>query len=172
MATEVILPRVDPGMTEARIVEWYKKEGDSVEEGDVLYTIETDKVTFEVQASASGVLVQISAKADETVQVGKVVAFIIQPGEKIPDIVHENDIQTIKETGLPYAEKAEKDKNAIRKDTLTTEGTTIKASPLVKRLAKEHNIDLTSVKGTGLNGEITKKDVLMLVERGENTGKV
>ena len=77
MATEVIFPRIDAEMIEGKILEWKKKEGDWVEKGEVLFIIETEKVTFEVEASASGILSNIMVSAGAVVVVGTVVAFIL-----------------------------------------------------------------------------------------------
>ena len=83
MATKVIMPKLGLTMTEGRIVEWRKQEGDRVEKGEILYVLETEKVTFEVEAPESGILGKIVAKQDDVVPVGGVVAYILQPGEEL-----------------------------------------------------------------------------------------
>lgn len=148
MATEVILPRIDPGMSEGTIREWKKKEGDWVEKGEVLFILETEKVTFEVEAEESGILGKVLAKTGDVVPVGKIVAFIVQPGEEVPEIPVKP-----REAVVP-AEKAK----------ATEQPTAIKASPLAKSVAKEHGIDLSLIKGTGPGGRITKGDVMQVIE--------
>ena len=86
MAVDVILPKIDDAQTEGEILEWKKKEGDWVEKGEILYIVETEKVTWEVEAPESGILSKVMAKAGDVVPVGKVVAFILQPGEEAPEV--------------------------------------------------------------------------------------
>src|ERR1700675_3911691 len=84
MATEVKLPRLGQGMESGTIVKWLKAEGDKVEKGDALYELDTDKVTQEVEAEASGVLLKI-AVAEGEVEVGRTIAFIGDKGESVPE---------------------------------------------------------------------------------------
>ncbi len=86
MATRVTMPKLGLTMTEGRIVEWRKQVGETVTKGDILYVIETEKVTFEVEAPESGILGWIVATEDEVVPVGGVVAYIIQPGEELTEL--------------------------------------------------------------------------------------
>jgi pyruvate dehydrogenase E2 component (dihydrolipoamide acetyltransferase) len=158
MATEVILPRIDPGMTEGTIRQWKTKEGDRVEKGEVLYILETEKVTFEVEAPESGILAKVMGKAGDVVAIGKVVAFILQPGEEVPEIPAEEKIET-KEGVAPAAQPRQVEKSEPAKETVA-----IRATPLAKRIAKEHNIDLSLIKGTGPEGRIIKEDVMQAIE--------
>ena len=84
MATEVKLPRLGQGMESGTIVKWLKSEGEQVQKGDALYELDTDKVTQEVEAEASGVLLKIAVSAGE-VEVGKTIGFIGAPGEAVAD---------------------------------------------------------------------------------------
>jgi len=84
MATEVILPKLDQDMLEGTLLEWRKKEGEWVEKGEILYMLEAEKITLEIEAPASGFLTKVMAKAGDVVPVGTVIAFIIAPGEKLP----------------------------------------------------------------------------------------
>jgi pyruvate dehydrogenase E2 component (dihydrolipoamide acetyltransferase) len=86
MAREVILPKIGVDMTEGKILEWKKKEGDWVKKGDPLFVMETEKVTWEVVAPESGIVVKVMAKAGDVLPVGTIVAYIVKPGEKMPQI--------------------------------------------------------------------------------------
>jgi pyruvate dehydrogenase E2 component (dihydrolipoamide acetyltransferase) len=163
MATEVVLPRIDAGMTQGTIVEWRKKKGDWVKKGEILYVLETEKVSVEVEAPESGVLSEVMAKAGDVVTVGTVVAFLLQVGEKVPEIPGQVKV-AIKE-GIPAAPKIE----TAEKFEAAQEATPIKASPLAKRMAKEHNIDLSGIEGTGPEGRITKEDIMQAIDGAKKT---
>src|SRR5947208_8249324 len=85
MATELTLPRLGQGMESGTIVRWLKSEGDTVEKGEPLYELDTDKVTQEVEADASGVLLKILAGEGEEIEVGKRIAVIGEEGESVPE---------------------------------------------------------------------------------------
>lgn len=158
MAVAVIMPKLDEAMRTGRIVKWIKKEGDRVEKGDVILEIETEKTAFEIEAEEVGILSKVMAKEGDDVPVGATVVFVLQPGEKIPEVPE------------PIAEAKEEvpvEKLKVTNEAETIKASssgTIKASPLAKNIAKEHNIDLSLVTGTGPGGRITKEDVLQAVE--------
>jgi pyruvate dehydrogenase E2 component (dihydrolipoamide acetyltransferase) len=161
MATEVILPRLGQGMESGTIVRWLKSEGEAVEKGEPLFELDTDKVTQEVEAEASGVLLKI-AVAEGEVPVGKTVAFIGSAGEAVPYVGPEAPAvpKTEEKTAERVAEPA-----APAVVTTTTNGR-VKASPLARRLARERGIDLASVRGTGPEGRVVAEDI----ERAEAGG--
>ncbi len=144
MAVAVILPKLDEAMHTGTIVKWLKKEGTKVEKRESILEIETEKVTFEIEAEESGILSKIMVKVGDEVPVGTTIAFILKPGEKAPRVPQ-----------LTVRVKEEAQAKAI------------KASPLAKTIAKEHNIDLSIVVGTGPGGRITKEDVLRSLEKGK-----
>src|SRR4030067_410631 len=84
MATEVILPKVDMVMETGTFVEWLKQEGDVVEKGQPLFVILTDKAAIEIEAPVSGILAGVKAKPDDVIPVSETIAYILQPGEKLP----------------------------------------------------------------------------------------
>jgi len=161
MAVAVILPKLDEAMRTGRIVKWIKKEGDRVEKGDVILEIETEKTAFEIEAEASGILSKVMAKEGDDVPVGATIVFILQPGEKAPEVPEPvvKAEEEIKEE-VPVEVKAEA-------PTVTKESEAIKASPLAKSIAKEHGIDLSLVAGTGPGGRITKEDALQALEESK-----
>lgn len=163
MATEVVFPRIDAGMTQGTIIEWRKKGGDWVKKGEILYILETEKVTFEVEAPESGILSEVMAKAGDVLAVGTIVAFILQPGEEVPEIPTRVKIK-IRESMSPTPKTDAAEEFEGAKETAA-----VKASPLAKRIAKEQNIDLSRIKGTGPDGRIIKEDVMAVIEGTEKT---
>jgi pyruvate dehydrogenase E2 component (dihydrolipoamide acetyltransferase) len=159
VATEVILPRLGQGMESGTIVRWLKSEGEQVEKGEPLFELDTDKVTQDVEAETSGVLLRI-AVAEGEVPVGQTVAFIGAEGEDIPEVGEAPKADT-----QPKPEPVTPSEPAPVDQTVTTNGR-IKASPLARRLARERGIDLASLRGTGPEGRIVAEDV----ERGEAGG--
>ena len=172
MATEIKLPRLGQGMESGTIVKWLKSEGDQVEKGEPLYELDTDKVTQEVEADASGVLLKI-AVAEGEVEVGKTVAVIGEQGESVE--VGEDP----QEEGSPARareQERERGRDASTRGDMSEQVTEIrtpaggngriKASPLARRIARERGIDLGSVAGTGPEGRVVAEDV----ERTAATG--
>jgi len=157
MATDVSLPRLGQGMEAGTIVRWLKSEGDTVEKGEPLYELDTDKVTQEVEADAGGVLLKILAGEGEEIEVGKRIAVIGEAGEEVaaeeePAPKAEKKAETPKPEPLP-AERIEEPQQPARSDGR------IKASPLARRIARERSIDLASLTGTGPDGRIVAEDV-------------
>jgi pyruvate dehydrogenase E2 component (dihydrolipoamide acetyltransferase) len=182
MATEIKLPRLGQGMESGTIVKWLKSEGDQVEKGEPLYELDTDKVTQEVEADASGVLLKI-AVAEGEVEVGKTIAVIGEQGEAVEvaeDSQQEDSKEDSQEEGSP-ARAREQERERGRqastngpgepvtevKEPSTANGR-IKASPLARRIARERGIDLSSVAGTGPEGRVVAEDV----ERAAATGTI
>jgi pyruvate dehydrogenase E2 component (dihydrolipoamide acetyltransferase) len=168
MATDVSLPRLGQGMEAGTIVRWLKSEGDKVEKGEPLYELDTDKVTQEVEADASGVLLKILAGEGEEIEVGKRIAVIGQEGEEVADegeaaVEVDEDEQ---EEGSPAPAREEEreqgreaaKEEAEQQETARANGR-IKASPLARRIARERGIDLASLSGTGPEGRIVAEDV-------------
>jgi pyruvate dehydrogenase E2 component (dihydrolipoyllysine-residue acetyltransferase) len=189
MASQVTLPRLGQGMESGTITRWLKSEGDPVEKGEPLYELDTEKVTQEVEADASGVLLKILVSEGE-VEVGKPVAVIGEKGEEVsvdasgdgaapataaeeettPDRVEPDEGGAEVGAEKP-AEGPERDderrrgREASTDDQPTqineppTETGRVKASPLARRLAKERGVDLSAISGTGPEGRIVAEDV-------------
>src|SRR5688572_12345448 len=156
MASEVKLPRLGQGMESGTVVKWLKAEGDAVEKGEPLYELDTDKVTQEVEAEASGVLVQIVVPEGE-VPVGTTLAFIGEAGEEVAAPKAEKPAEPPPDE--PEPETASAATETPPRPRERQEGERIKASPLARRLAREQGVDLASVKGTGPEGRIVAEDV-------------
>lgn len=161
MATAVKLPRLGQGMESGTIVRWLKEEGDRVEKGEPLYEVDTEKVTQEVEAEASGVLLTIAVREGE-VPVGAVLAFIGEPGEEIPTpepAAPGGEGARREETAPPAEAAAVMSVAAPPPAPVGAPGGRIKASPLARRIARERGIDLASLTGTGPEGRIVAEDV-------------
>jgi pyruvate dehydrogenase E2 component (dihydrolipoamide acetyltransferase) len=179
MATEIKLPRLGQGMESGTIVKWLKSEGDSVEKGEPLYELDTDKVTQEVEADSSGILLRITVQEGE-VPVGETIALIGAEGEELPAPTapgsdgSEAAAKASADAGAPAsAEKpalapargAERDRGRAaaaetheRPEPARTNGR-VKASPLARRIARERGVDLTQIRGTGPEGRVVAEDV-------------
>jgi pyruvate dehydrogenase E2 component (dihydrolipoamide acetyltransferase) len=155
VATEVILPRLGQGMESGTIVRWLKSEGESVEKGEPLFELDTDKVTQEVEAETDGVLLKIAVVEGE-VPVGETVAFIGAEGEDIPGVATQGP--TPAATEEPSNSLLQAKNEPVPASTASGNGR-IKASPLARRLARERGIDLAELRGTGPEGRIVAEDV-------------
>ncbi len=161
MANEVKLPRLGQGMEAGTITKWLKSPGDTVEKGEPLFEIDTDKVTQEVESDYAGVLLKITLESGEA-PVGQTIAYIGKAGEEVveavaskpaaPEPAKVSDTVALRET--PAETKVA--------DTSGSNGGRIKASPLARRIARERGIDLSALSGTGPDGRIVAEDV----ERG------
>ena len=154
MADEVKLPRLGQGMEAGTITRWLKSEGETVEKGEPLFEVDTDKVTQEVEAEVGGTLLKI-ALAEGEAPVGQTVAWIGEPGEEIKE--EAAPPPSAKETREPSSSET----NLVREVTPppSTNGGRIKASPLARRIARERGIDLAALRGTGPEGRIIAEDV-------------
>lgn len=167
MASEVVMPKMGYDMEEGKIVRWIKQVGDAVQRGDVIAEIETGKVNIEVEAFDSGILRQIVVDAGETVPVGETIAWIAGPEEELPEVA--GDGRAAPEAEAPETEVPEKEREPTAVEAEPTEETFapvggIKASPLARRIAEEHSVDVTRIDGTGPGGRVTRGDVEAYIE--------
>ena len=146
MATDVIMPKMGATMEEGTIVTWFLNKGEYVEEGSPIAEIQTDKIAIEIEAEVSGTLLHTCYEAGETVKVHEVIAYIGEKDEVI-------------EVGIASEQNHEKE----LPNALTEPFHKIRRTPAARVLAKEHNLDLSEIVGTGPNGRIEKKDVLQII---------
>jgi pyruvate dehydrogenase E2 component (dihydrolipoamide acetyltransferase) len=160
MASEVKLPRLGQGMESGTIVKWLKSEGDRVEKGEPLYELDTDKVTQEVEAEASGVLLKIAVDEGE-VPVGRTIAVIGEEGEEAPVVSEESEPEPAREEApqTPFPQQEDGRPAEGERPTALQAGGRVKASPLARRIARERGVDLASLRGTGPEGRIVAEDV-------------
>jgi pyruvate dehydrogenase E2 component (dihydrolipoamide acetyltransferase) len=155
VATEVKLPRLGQGMEAGTVVKWLKSEGEPVEKGEPLYELDTEKVTQEVEAEASGVLLKIAVPGGE-VPVGTTLAFIGEQGEAISVA---DTTEMVRKPQSPAPAPASNGRSAERSPNLQPAEGRVKASPLARRIARERGIDLAAIEGTGPEGRIVAEDV-------------
>jgi 2-oxoglutarate dehydrogenase E2 component (dihydrolipoamide succinyltransferase) len=162
MATKVLVPRLGEGVDEVTITGWLRQVGDSINELDPLLEVESDKVTVEVPSPASGVLLRIERQKGEPVKVGELLAVIGIAGETadMPSV-------PVSSAKLPLMSAEETSHLTLDTSHVTRDFGFI--SPVVAKIAARHGVDLSKIKGTGLNGRITKNDVLAFVESGKTT---
>ena len=150
MPTHVLMPRLGESITEGTIIRWNKAVGDTVERDEPLLEISTDKVDAEIPAPSAGVLVEMRAQVGDTVAVESILALIAQPGE---EAAAEPQPTPADETAAaPPTAPARSDRRS-------------RPSPLVRKLAREHHVDLATITGTGPGGRVTKEDVLTQADR-------
>jgi 2-oxoglutarate dehydrogenase E2 component (dihydrolipoamide succinyltransferase) len=160
MATKVFVPRLGEGVDEVTVTKWLKQEGDSIKELEPLLEVNTDKVDTEIPAPATGIVLKIIAQEGQVGKVGELLAIIGQPGESVDS--SELAAGSVTEKSQVIGQKSVESKPATLDLRPATELGFI--SPVVAKIAAEHGINLNQVQGTGLNGRITKNDVLNYVE--------
>ncbi len=165
MAVEVIMPKVDMVMETGTLVEWLKQEGETVEKGQPLFVIMTDKAAIEVEAPASGILSGITAKVDDVIPVSQTIAFILQPGEKLPVGVQPGPVVPASASSQPQV--SEKSVPIAVQDATGAEFIPgkVRATPIARRMAAELGIDLAGVRGRGPQGRIHRADVVDAMEK-------
>lgn len=158
MATNVIMPALGLSQDSGKLLRWFVAEGQPVAQGQKLMEIETDKVTVEIEAPASGLLAAVQAQAGDVVPVGHVVAVILAPGESPPVSVTQPGPAVLSPPRLPATIATPSAQPAV-----PVQGRRTPASPKARRLAEERGVDLSRLKGSGPDGEITTADVLAAV---------
>ena len=171
----MIMPALNPGQETGILLEWLKQEGETIEKGEPLMEIETDKANVEVEAEATGILSNISVQPGDEIHVGEVIAMILSEDESAPESI-KDDFST--QTAVTENEVKHHSGNSGKMDSIeTVPKNKIAASPKVKQYAKKEGIDLSSVKGNGPGGAILMEDVLAIqstTEKEDNdfqTGK-
>ena len=161
MAEVINMPRLSDTMEEGTLAKWFKKVGDTVKEGEILAEIETDKATMEFESFHDGILLHIGIDEGSTAPVDSIIAIIGSKGEDISSLLKNADIKVKEE---PKPEVKEEPKPEVKEEPKPVSNNNkpsdrILISPLAKSLAKEKGIDISSVKGTGDNGRIIKRDI-------------
>ena len=164
MPTKVIMPQMGESVVEGTVGRWLKREGDAVEQYEPIVEVETDKVTSEVTAVTGGTLLKIYVDEGQTVDAGTVLALIGEPGEAAPDAVESESVAAFghaargSETPAPAAAPPPAPEPAPARTP------TAHVTPVVARIAAEHNIDVSRIQGTGHGGRVTKKDILAYID--------
>jgi 2-oxoglutarate dehydrogenase E2 component (dihydrolipoamide succinyltransferase) len=172
MPTDIIMPQMGESIVEGTITKWLKKPGDKIQRDEPLFEISTDKVDAEIPAAASGVLQEIKVSEGTTVGVNTVVGTIAADGEataapaKAAPAAAAPEPPEKKEEKKPAAAAAPAETASAPPTPSAEEGAEeARSSPLVRKIAREHGVNLSQVSGTGLGGRITKQDIMAFIER-------
>ncbi|HUI58065.1 MAG TPA: 2-oxoglutarate dehydrogenase, E2 component, dihydrolipoamide succinyltransferase, partial [Bryobacteraceae bacterium] len=178
MPTDVIMPQMGESIVEGTITKWLKKPGDKVQRDEPLFEISTDKVDAEIPSPASGVLQEVKVGEGATVQVNTIVGIIASDGEAAapakaapraaapPPAKPAAAAPKPVPAPEPEAPAAGRESAGRESAARESEDEHARSSPLVRKIAREHNLDLSAVTGTGLGGRITKQDIMAFLDRG------
>ena len=165
MPINILMPALSPTMTEGNVANWLKNEGDSISPGDLLCEIETDKATMEVESVDEGILGKIVIPTGtENVEVNTVIGIILEEGEEASDLglgkstegkKNEHSEKQLNQEKIAIPSELETTNNNIENNTVER----IFASPLAKRMAKQANLELANISGSGPSGRIVKQDI-------------
>ena len=161
----MIMPALNPGQETGILLEWLKQEGETIEKGEPLMEVETDKANVEVEAEATGILSNISVQPGDEIHVGEVIAMILSEDESVSESI-KDDSST--QTAVTENEVKQHSGNSKKMESIeTVSKNKIAASPKVKQYAKKEGIDLSSLKGSGPGGAILMEDVLAIQSTAE-----
>jgi pyruvate dehydrogenase E2 component (dihydrolipoamide acetyltransferase) len=164
MATRVDVPQLGLTMETGTILQWVKAEGETVEKGQPVVVIQTDKVEYEVEAPVAGTVLKIAAREGEELPVGSLMCVIGAPGEDVSGLLgpvkdKRDKAEPRAESQEPSAESREPRAASREAAPVRAPGERVKASPVAKKLAEEHGIDVGTLRGTGPDGRIVREDV-------------
>jgi pyruvate dehydrogenase E2 component (dihydrolipoamide acetyltransferase) len=161
MAVSVVMPALEMAQETGKIISWLMKEGEAITKGQPLLEVETDKAVVEIEAGADGVLAGVKSKEGDVVQVGTTIAWILAPGETVPV-----ETAAASQTGrtMTAAAPAAPKPTSVPVEKPSTSN--VQISPKARRLAKEHGVDITRVKGTGPDGTISSEDIMAAAAGG------
>ncbi len=165
MAETINMPKLGFDMAEGTLVRWVKNIGETINKGDVLAEIETDKATVEVESPASGVVLQHIVDQGSIVPVNAPIAIVGAEGEKISEQLPVSSEKKADEKPLP----TQPESAPVSQTVASADGAPVKASPLAKKIAREKNINLASVQGTGPGGRVVRKDVEAALTAGQTS---
>jgi pyruvate dehydrogenase E2 component (dihydrolipoyllysine-residue acetyltransferase) len=171
MPTDVIMPQMGESIVEGTITKWLKKPGDKVQRDEPLFEISTDKVDAEIPSPASGVLQEVKVGEGATVQVNTVVGTIAADGEAAASAKAapvRAEAAPPPATPAPAKPQAPAEPSRPAASAREPEDEHARSSPLVRKIAREHNIDLSQVTGSGLGGRITKQDIMAFLEQPQS----
>lgn len=162
MAIEITMPHLSQTTDEVRLVRWIVEEGDSIQMGDSICEVETDKVTMEVESFTAGIVLKLHAKPEQIIRAGTVIAIVGAPGEKVEvsdrTLADEGTLKTERDE-IITEQKAPLDTGEVHVPLSIRTSDGVVATPIVRNIARKRKIDLTMVRGTGAGGLITKNDL-------------
>ena len=178
-ATEIPMPQMGESITEGTISKWLKAVGDTIERDEPLLEISTDKVDAEVPSPVAGVLLEIRAEEGDTVEVDSIVGVVGAEGASAPEAASPQPTPPVEESKPAPLPVETAPQVAVAATSASTNGSDkpigeqsveelrkTRSSPLVRNIAKEHNVDISQISGTGMSGRVTKKDILSFIDSG------
>ena len=164
MAVEVVMPKFGLTMTEGTIQQWFKSEGDAIKAGEALFEVETEKVLYEVEAPADGTVAKLLYAIEAVVGVGLPVAIIAEAGEEVAEVA----ARYAAAAAAPVAAPSEPAPvvASVAPPAAEEKRGRVPVTPAARKLAKEHDIDLSGVTGTGPRGRVTREDVQKIIDSG------
>jgi pyruvate dehydrogenase E2 component (dihydrolipoamide acetyltransferase) len=166
MPTDIVMPQMGESIFEGTITKWLKKPGDKVQRDEPLFEISTDKVDAEIPAPASGILQDIKVVEGNTVQVNTVVGTIAGDGEAAaPSKSPATAPPPPKAQAAAPAARVPAEPQTAPQPARDEDDDHARSSPLVRKIAREHNVNLSQLSGTGMGGRITKQDIMAFLER-------
>jgi len=160
VSTPIIMPKFGFNQETSEILEWLKKEGDSIDKGDPVAVVSTEKVSMEVEAPESGLLAGLQYKVGETVNIASVIAYIVKPGEKLEGLAPA--------PGKPKSEVKENQRANVEENIPSI-------TPVASKLAQELGVDIGTVTGSGPGGRVTREDIEKAASnksKNSSTGKI
>jgi pyruvate dehydrogenase E2 component (dihydrolipoamide acetyltransferase) len=160
MAISVVMPALEMAQDTGKLVSWRKKEGEAVAKGEILLEVETDKAVVEVEAQAEGILGGVKAQPGDVIPVGHTIAWLLGPGESVP--AGDAPTQAAADAARPASASSSAAAQAPKAAPAgaPSDGRQVRISPKARRLAKENNIDIATLRGSGPDGEILAADIL------------
>jgi len=174
MAVDVIMPQMGESIFEGTITKWLKKAGDKIERDEPLFEISTDKVDAEIPSPSAGILKEIKVTEGQTVPIQTIVAIIDADGAGAASAAPAKPEASKPAPSAPVAAKPSAPSappvSAPSTPPVSASGDRVRSSPLVRKIARENNIDVAQVSGTGAGGRVSKQDILGAVESGTGSG--
>jgi pyruvate dehydrogenase E2 component (dihydrolipoamide acetyltransferase) len=160
MAHSIVMPALEMAQETGKLLSWRKKEGDAIAKGEPLLDVETDKAVVEIESPADGILAGVKAQAGDVIPVGQTIAWIVNAGEKLPEEEATSASGRRMDTKPVPATAAALNASAA---PAAAPASNARISPKARRLAREHGVELSRVRGTGSEGEIQAEDILAFV---------
>lgn len=169
MAETITMPKLGFDMQEGTLVRWLKTEGENINKGDVLAEIETDKATVEVESSASGIIRKLMVDQGAVVPIGAPIAVVGSKDEKIEDVIQPAKVETKSPTSTSSAVKQTllQTASSVTPAEAAPSFGPVRASPLARKMARDSQVDLAHVQGTGPGGRIVRRDIEDALAGGE-----
>jgi pyruvate dehydrogenase E2 component (dihydrolipoamide acetyltransferase) len=158
MAVSVVMPALEMAQETGKLIAWKKKEGERVSKGEMLLEVETDKAVVEVEALGEGILAGITAREGDVVPVGQTIAWLLKPGEPLPASAAASSAAPAADPPSPPA--------AAGPGPAPAPAAGVRISPKARRLAREHGVDITAIRGSGPGGEVLADDVMKAAAGG------